>query len=131
MSESVLSRMISCETSSQVWSSLQTYFTSQTGAKASQYKTQLKSIKKEGMTMNDFLLKIRNVVDLLSLCDEEISLKEHVDVIFDGLPDEYKNFITNFNLRKQLESIDEVESQLLTQEARFEKKHKDNDNLSG
>ena len=81
--------------------------------------------------MNDFLLKIRNVVDLLSLCDEEISLKEHVDVIFDGLPDEYKNFITNFNLRKQLESIDEVESQLLTQEARFEKKHKDNDNLSG
>ena len=61
--------------------------------------TPTKSIEKEGMSMNEFLLNIINVVDLLSLCDEVISLKEHVDAIFDGLPNKYEIFITNFTLR--------------------------------
>ena len=72
-SEGILSRVISSDTSSQVWSTLQLYFVSQTRAKASQYKTQLKNVKKGNLTMNEYLIKMRGIINLLNLCDEEIS----------------------------------------------------------
>ena len=123
MSESVLSRMISCETSAQVWSTLEIYFASQIRAKISQYKTQLKNTRKDSLTMNDFLLKIRRVVDLLNLVGEKLTVKEHVEAIFEGLDDEYENFMINFDMQNKLVSVEEVEALLLSQEARIDRKH--------
>ena len=123
MSESVISRMVNCETSAQVWSTLEIYFSSQIRAKVSQYETQLKNTRKESLSINDFLLKVRSIVDHLGLVGQKLTVKEHVSAIFNGLDEEYENFIMNVDMRDKLESVEEVESLLLCQEARLEKKH--------
>ena len=73
--------------------------------------------------MNDFLLKIRGIVYHLGLVGDKLTMKEHVEAIFDGLDEEYENFITIFDMRNSLTTLEEVESLLLSQEARIEKKH--------
>lgn len=69
--------------------------------------------------MNEFFLKI----DLLGLFCHKVTVKKHIDTIFSGLPKEYESFITNFDLRNEEASIVEVESFLLNQEARLDKRN--------
>ena len=85
MSEGILTRLINCDTSGQIWSTLETYFGSQIRAKVSQFRTQLKNVKKEALMMNEFLLKIRGLVDHLALVGHKMSIADHVEVIFEGL----------------------------------------------
>ena len=67
MTEGILSRTVSRETSAQIWKTLHTYFAQQIKAKVSQFKTQLSKLMKLDMSMSDYLLKIKNLVDLLLL----------------------------------------------------------------
>lgn len=55
MSPTLHTRMVGCEHAFHVWKKLEVHFASQTRAKISQMKTQLKSIKKTG-SLNEFLL---------------------------------------------------------------------------
>jgi len=119
MSDNLLSRMVSCETSAQIWSTLKTYFASQIRAKISQFKTQLNGIKKGSMSINDYLLKIRSLIDLLAMVGEEYKPKDHIDAIFGGLPEEYEMFIMSLETRVEPLSVLDVESLLLTQESRI------------
>ena len=84
MSESLLSRVVSCETSAQIWSTLRTYFASQVRAKISQFKSQLNGLKKGSLSIDEYLLKIRNLVDLLAMVGEEFKAKDHIEAIFNG-----------------------------------------------
>ena len=93
----------------------------QNQAKVNQYKTQLQKIKKESLGMNDFLLKIRSLVDHPALVGHELSPKDYIDAIFGALPSEYETFITSINSHIDSYTIDEVESFLLSEEARIKK----------
>ena len=55
MTEGVLSRMVNCDSSAQIWKTLEVYFAQQIRAKVSQFKTQLRKTKKVDMTMNEVL----------------------------------------------------------------------------
>ncbi|KAL6321385.1 hypothetical protein AAG906_016440 [Vitis piasezkii] len=74
--------------------------------------------------MNEYLLKIRGFVDLLALVGVNLSVKDHIDVIIDGLPSEYDTFFLTINSRTEDYLIEEIESLLLAQEARIEKHNK-------
>ena len=121
MTETILSRMVNCDTTTQIWKTLQQYFVAQNQAKVNQYKTQLQKIKEESLGMNDFLLKIRSLVDHPALVGHELSPKDYIDAIFEALPSEYDTFITAINSHIDSYTIDEVESFLLSQEARIKK----------
>ena len=71
--------------------------------------------------MNEYLLKIRGFVDLLVLIGVNLSVKNHIDAITNGLPSEYNTFFLTINSRTEDYSIQEIESFLLAQEARIEK----------
>ena len=90
----------------------------------SQYETQLKNLKKNALTMTDYMLKIRELVNLLGMAGEKVTVKEHVASLFNGLNDDYENFITSFDLRNQINTVEEVESLLLAHEARIDQKNK-------
>ena len=122
MTESVLTRLVNCESSHQIWKTLETYFASQVRAKISQFQTQLKTVKKDSLSMNDYLLKIRNLVDLLALVDNKLTDREHINAIFEGLSSDYETFILSIETRKEAYSVDEIESLLLAQETRIEKR---------
>ena len=97
MSEEVLSRCINCEFAFQIWKTLDVCFASQTRAKISQYKTLLQNTKKESLSMNEYLFKIRGFVDLLALIGVNLSIKDHIDAITNGLPSEYNTFFLIIN----------------------------------
>lgn len=73
------------------------------------------------MNINDYLLKFRGYVDLLALFGHNLTTKDHVDAIFEGIPPEYETFVTSVNSRMEPYSVDEIESLLLAQEVKIEK----------
>ncbi|KAF7802944.1 Retrovirus-related Pol polyprotein from transposon TNT 1-94 [Senna tora] len=91
-----------------------------TKAKERQLRTQLRAIKKTGLGMSEFQLKIKKIVDALAAIGSPISDHEHIEILLDALPSEYEGFITSYSMKSEVLTINEVESLLLTQEARLE-----------
>ena len=73
MSEGILTHMVNCENSAQVWRTLERYFAVQIRVKVSLFKTQLRNTKKDFLTMNEYLLKIRGCIDFLGLVGHSMS----------------------------------------------------------
>lgn len=131
MSESVLTRMVGCETSTQIWTKLNSYFASHTRAKISQFKTVLQNIKKGSLNMNEYLSKVKNIVDRLASVGHTTSESDHIEFILNGLLESYDTFIVSVNSRSESYSIEEIESLLLAQEMRIEKYTKELDSNTG
>lgn len=60
MTDGILARVVNCESSFQVWRTLELYFAVQIRSKVSQFKPQLNNTRKDSLSMNDYLLKIRH-----------------------------------------------------------------------
>ncbi|KAF7823268.1 Retrovirus-related Pol polyprotein from transposon TNT 1-94 [Senna tora] len=130
MSDGVVSKMVGCVHSYQVWNKVEELLCSSTRARERQLKNDLRSIKKGSSSMSDFLLKIKKLVDSLGAIGSPISTHDHIESIFDGLDREYESFMTSFSMRKEEYSVTEIEALLLSQEARIEKLKKVVDNVS-
>ena len=76
----LLSRLVNCETSAQVWRILDLYFATQIHK-----VTQLHNTKKGDLTINEYLPKNRSTVDPLALVSHKLIVKYHIDAIFEGL----------------------------------------------
>lgn len=124
MSQAMRNRVIGCEFSHEVWEKLQTHFSSQTRAKITQYRTQLRKTKQGSLTLDEFLLEIRKLVNVLASVGEPVTQNEHIESIFDGLNDEYESFIASMMARIEPYTVEEFESLLKAQEKRFNKKRK-------
>ena len=81
----------------------------------------MKSIKKEGSSVANYVLKVKKVVDLLDAIGAPISTEEHVEVILDGLPEDYCHLITTVLSRTTPYSVDELEALLMAHEERLER----------
>ncbi|KAF7842167.1 Retrovirus-related Pol polyprotein from transposon TNT 1-94 [Senna tora] len=130
MSDGVVSKMVGCVHSYQVWNKVEELFCSSTRARERELKNDLRSIKKCSTSMLDFLLKIKKIVDSLGAIGSPISTHDHIESIFDRLDREYESFMTSFSMRKEEYSVTEIEALLLSQEARIDKLKKAVDNVS-
>ncbi|KAF7831318.1 Retrovirus-related Pol polyprotein from transposon TNT 1-94 [Senna tora] len=120
MSDGMVSRMVRCRHSHDVWSTVATYFANQTQARHRQLSTQLRSTKKGSLSMSDYLLKLKKVVDALASIDQPITDRDYIETILHGLPSEYEGFITSFSLKDKEHTVIQVEAYLLAHEARLE-----------
>nr|KYP35013.1 hypothetical protein KK1_043971 [Cajanus cajan] len=71
--------------------------------------------------MEEFLLRIKALVDALASVGESVSLQEHVDVILEGLSQDYNSVISVVESKFETPSIEEVEALLLAHEMRLQK----------
>lgn len=92
MSDGMLTMMVGCEHAFKVWDRLETFFASQTKAKIRQFKTQLRNLKKGTMPINEYLLKIKRLVDCLFSVGSPITPADHIEAILEGLPQNYNGF---------------------------------------
>lgn len=122
MSEGMLTRVVGCDYAFEIWERVKTHFASQTRAKIKQFKTQLRSTKKGSLKMYDYLLKIKSIVDSLASVGSPVPINDYIEAIFYRLPDEYEFVITTVLSKFESYSIDEIESLLLSQENRLERK---------
>ncbi|KAF7834776.1 Retrovirus-related Pol polyprotein from transposon RE1 [Senna tora] len=96
------------------------YFAAHIGAKVHQYKLELRNMKKGTRTMQEYLLRIKALVDAVISVGSVVSAQEHIDTILFGLCGEYDAFVTRIRSRRDVYYVFEIESLLLAQEARIE-----------
>lgn len=72
--------------------------------------------------MNEYLLKIKGVIDTLAAVGNPIPVHDYIEVLIDGLPNEYESVVTTVLSKTENYSVDEIEALLLAQESRLEKK---------
>ena len=84
-------------------------------------------IKKGDMIVNEYLQKIKSIVDQLASVGHSIFVEDHIDAIFEGLPLIYDIFVVSVNSRLDAYTVAEIESLLLVQETHIEKHHKEPD----
>uniref|UniRef100_A0A803NGT4 Retrovirus-related Pol polyprotein from transposon TNT 1-94 n=1 Tax=Cannabis sativa TaxID=3483 RepID=A0A803NGT4_CANSA len=122
--------MITCDTTPQIWEALHEYYIALNAANISPYKIQLRNTKMLG-SLNDYLLKIKNIVDLLATIGHKQTAQDHIEAIFNGLPPEYDVFVTSVTTRKDAYSVAEIEALLMAQSARIDKNAKNLDISKG
>lgn len=72
-------------------------------------------------SINEFLLKIKTIVDQLALIGYVLTPKYHIDAIFEGFPFSYDTFVVSVESRLEDYIVAEIESLLLAQESRLDK----------
>ena len=63
--------------------------------------------------MNDYLLKIKSLVDQLASVGHVLTIKDQIGAILDGLSYDYDTFIVLMNSRNDPYKVVEIESLLL------------------
>nr|KYP58796.1 hypothetical protein KK1_014218 [Cajanus cajan] len=111
LSKTIFSRVIGSVHSYQVWDKVCEYFNTQTKARACQLRT-------DGKSMRDFLTQIKNIADELVGVGSPVSLEEYVDVVLEGLPQEYAPVVFVIESKFITPPIAEVEVLLLAYESR-------------
>lgn len=86
----------------------------------------LKNIKKKPLNINEYLSKVKNVVNRLALISYFITASGHVEVIFNGMLEEYGSFIIFVNSRHETYTVEEINPLLLAQEARIKRRTRRN-----
>uniref|UniRef100_A0A803PRC9 Retrotransposon Copia-like N-terminal domain-containing protein n=1 Tax=Cannabis sativa TaxID=3483 RepID=A0A803PRC9_CANSA len=113
MIESLLTRMVGCNSSLQIWNSLEKHFTLQVSSKIMEFRIKPQNLKKGSMSLNKYLLKVKQTVDLLATNGEVLSNRDHVATIFNGLSSEYDTFVISSDTRIENYTVGEIEALLL------------------
>jgi hypothetical protein len=128
LSESMLKRVIGCTNSKQLWEKIHTYFKNRARAMVRKYQSELKNIKKKDTeSISEYLLRIKILIDSLDFAGRPVNLQKHVDVILEGLPEEYGAAVMLINDKSPSTatcSVDEIEYILLVCEVWIEEKKK-------
>ena len=88
----------------EIWSALESLYSHQTIAKSFQLKQQLRSVKKDSMSINDYILKIKTIGHSLVAIGESLSDKDLLLVILNGLDHEYETVVSLITY--QMDEID-------------------------
>lgn len=88
------SRVLGSVHSFEIWEKIHDYFYKQTRAKARQLRYELRATTLSDRSMSKYLLRIEALVDSLASVGDPISLQEHVDVILEGLLEEFSSMIS-------------------------------------
>lgn len=115
MTKGLLTRVVGCNFACEIWEKNMIHFTSKTRAKVKQFKMQLCNVKKGSLKMNEYLLKVKGIVDSLTAVGSPVPEVDYIESIFDGLPDEYELVITTMFSKTDSYTVDEIEALLLAQ----------------
>ena len=121
LGDSMLRLAVGCSRSFEVWDKIIEYFGNHMAAKIHQYQAELRNTKKGTRPINEYLIRIKALVDQLQTIGSEVSEAEHIRCILEGLPEEYGAFMTSVNLCSEPLSIFALHSLLITQEIQIAK----------
>lgn len=120
MTKPVIAQVVGWKTTSEMWHCILSHYASHTKACEMQYKTQLLSMEKVFMSVYAFLLKIRNLIDYLATIGQPLSLKDHMNFIFNELSLKYDPFVYSMFTRGVTYTITGVEALLIAQKSWIE-----------
>jgi len=119
INEEVLAQVIHLESSAEVWILLKNLYARQTLAKSFQLKQQLRSIKKDGMSVNNYILKIKTISHALATIGEPLSDNELLLAILNGLDQDYETVVSLITYQMDDIDLEKVQYLLLMHKQRL------------
>lgn len=113
----MLTRVVGCKSSAQIWDKIHEHFQVHTQARSCQLRCELRATILEGSSVTQYLLNIQGLMNSLNAIGEPISSREHLDIILEGLPQDYESTISIICGRFGPVSISEVETILIGHES--------------
>lgn len=120
LNEDKLREIIGCSTTFEIWEHLRMVYESSSTARIMGLRSQLQKIRKDGLSVTQYLAQIKDIADKFSAISEP-SYRDHLGYILEGLGSEYNPFVTSIQNRNDRPSLADVRSLLLAYEARLEK----------
>src|ERR1044072_7540807 len=127
LSAPILTKMIGCNHSYQLWEKIHNNNYTHVAAKAQQLRLELHNTSLGNKSVEEFLLRVKAISDSLSSVGDPISFKEQLAVILGGLPPEYASFVSMINITLRYQphmTLDDIEALLLAQESQVEQTKK-------
>ncbi|GAU11134.1 hypothetical protein TSUD_197580 [Trifolium subterraneum] len=121
ISDDVLPRVLSCKHSYEVWEQIHKHFNSVLKSRSRQLRSELKNTKKMARSVNEYLIRIKSIVNSLIAVGDVVSDKEQVEAVLEGLPKEFSSFVMMIYSQFATPKVKDVEALLLLREVQFEK----------
>ena len=106
--------------SHEAWIALQRIFSASSKAWIMQLRLEFQTIKKEGDTMMECILKVKTITDNLAAIGERVKERDQILQILGGLGHEYNSTFAPLTSRDEDLSLHSVHSILLTHEQRLQ-----------
>lgn len=119
ISESVQRHILSSTTSHELWSSLDSLFTSNSQAKQFQGHFQLANLAQCEVSITDFFSEVRALADILASTGSPLPDQDFVTYLLTGLGPSYESFVTSITTRSNPVSSHELFQLLLVHESRL------------
>ena len=111
-----MTQLVGLNTTSEIWSALETLFAAASKARIMQLRLQIQTSKKGGSSMMEYLLKVKSIADNLAAIGEPVSEQDQILYLLGGLGAEYISFVIYVTSRPESLSLEEIHSMLLTYE---------------
>ena len=121
ISPSILLRFIRLQNSWQVWEEIHSYYFTQMRTCFRQLRYELCAITKGSRKISEFISRVREIFEALMSIGDPVPHKDLIEVVLEALLEEFNAVVASVNRKTEIISLDELESQLLTQESRNER----------
>lgn len=121
ISSSLLARFVRLRHSHEVWDAIHAYCYTQMCTRSRQLRSELRTITKGARSIAEFIARVRTISESLMSIGDPVSHRDLIELVLEALPEEYNAIVATVNGQVDFISLDELESQLLTQESRNEK----------
>ncbi|KAK6146323.1 hypothetical protein DH2020_020192 [Rehmannia glutinosa] len=118
ISENMLGYISRCSTSCEVWSVLENLFRTQSQAQVLHLKSMLQTMKKDDLTISEYILKMQSIVDDIHAAMKVLDDDDLMLYILHGLGPEYESVVVNLTTRKDV-TLSEMQFILQTHEMRL------------
>lgn len=119
LSKDALKQISGCETATQIWSTLEELYASQTQVRAVNTCIALATTKKGAMSIDEYIAKMKGYADEMAAAGKPLDDEELVSFICTGLDFEYNSVVTSVLARTEPISVTELIVQLLAFEQRL------------
>ena len=116
----MVERIVKYKIAQEIWGALNRVYHSSSIAIVLGLDSQLQKIKKENITISEYLAHIKKVFDKYFVMAEPLSYRDKVMYTLNGLIKEYDGFVTSIYNRSDKPSLEKVHSLLYTYEYRLE-----------
>ena len=114
VTKGMLNKIIGLTTTLKIWNTLERTYVVASHSRVLELCTEIQSIKKDGLVVDEYVLKLKNIANKLASIGEPVSDWDQLIYLFQGLGVEYNPFETSFNARFDQPIIEKVRSLLLS-----------------
>ncbi|KAI4332233.1 hypothetical protein L6164_017157 [Bauhinia variegata] len=112
ISQEIVTQLLHCQTSKELWEASESLFGAYTMARITLLKSEFHRIRKGTMKMEEYLNKMKNLSDSLTLAGSLVSTSDLITQTLNGLESEYNPIVVQLVDKENLTCVD-LQAQLL------------------